>query len=73
MIDREDTKEIVDGVFELIYNLKSKERVFNKLLDFRGEIRSQIKHDSKPPIHGDESYQEYVYRRIWECFEGVDE
>ena len=65
--------DIVESAFNLIADLKNKEKCYLKLLDFREEIRSIIKYGSKPPLQSNEDFEEYVYRRLWECTSVVED
>jgi hypothetical protein len=65
--------EIVGSAFNLIASLKRKEACYIELLEFQQEIRAKLKYDAKPPSFCNETFEEYVYRRINECTGLVDD
>jgi len=65
-----DYKEAADGAFEVIYELKRKEKSYFLLEEFIDEIRSQWKYGSPAPMWADENFLDYVYRRLHEVRNG---
>ena len=73
-MSKEDYIDAIDGCLDVIYRLKTSEKVAQDISEFViSEIRSHLKYDTKFPTMPDETDIEYIYRLLCEITAPLEE